>query len=451
MNEFPKSEPSTVRPNVLWIMTDQQFAGAMSCAGDPNVSTPAMDWIADHGVRFDQAYCTNPICVPSRSSLITGKYSHEVDVSTNFTERNIKAPSLGTLMRDRGYRTGYFGKWHIPMASKNTDWPGFDAIDLTMNKAADSAVAPACAEFMDQPDDNPWFLVASYCNPHDICEWARIAAGMAETMPNGDLPPAPSAEKCPPLPDNFGIPPREPSVIRDLQNNPAAERTYPTGDWGEGTWRQYRWAYYRLVEKVDTEIGNVLEGLKQSGQLENTVIIFTSDHGDGMGAHQWNQKTLFYEESARVPFIIAGKGVKNPGCSDSDTLVSTGIDIAPTVLDYAGAALPPSYHGLSQRSAVESSSNECHAYVVAENDLAPTYNQTGGIYGRMIRTPRYKYVVYSKGKNPEQLFDLSRDRGEMNNLAQSEAFSEILDEHRSILRTHIAKTSDPFVAEVLSG
>ncbi|MDP0496551.1 MAG: sulfatase-like hydrolase/transferase [Verrucomicrobiota bacterium JB024] len=437
-------------PNILWIMTDQQFAGAMSCAGDADLKTPAMDWIAARGVRFEQAYCTNPICVPSRSSMITGKYPHEVDVSTNFTTRNIIAPSLGTLMHEAGYRTGYVGKWHIPVSSDNQAWHGFDYTDLTKTKGPDPQIFQGCEGFFaGQSSEKPWFLVASYLNPHDICEWARMESGIDDTLPNGPIPEAPDMEDCPTLPDNFGIPEREPSVIRELQNNPAAHRTYPTQDWDEKSWRQYRWAYNRLIEKADADIGKLLHYMEQKGLLENTVIIFTSDHGDGMGAHQWNQKTLFYEESARVPFIIAGKGVAAPGRTDEATLVSTGIDLAPTILDYAGAPLPAAYFGLSQRAAAEDRTAPGHAYIVSENDLAPKYNQTGGVYGRMLRTPQYKYVIYSEGEDPEQLFDLSKDPGEMHNLAYEEAYVSVLEEHRALLREHLKKTNDPFVAEAL--
>lgn len=438
------------RPNILWIMTDQQFAGAMSCTGARGLLTPAMDGIAARGMRFEKAYCSNPICVPSRASMITGKYPHEIGVTTNYRQHDIDAPSVGDLMRQAGYRTGYVGKWHIPMPNTGAAWHGFDFIRHAEVNGIDEFVAPTSIEFLSGKQDRPWFLVSSFVNPHDICEWARMASGRPDALKNGPLPAAPPPEACPPLPANFGIPENEPSVIRQLQNNPAAAKTYPVQSWDEATWRQYRWAYHRLVEKVDAQIAALLDALRISGQLDNTLIIFTSDHGDGMGAHHWNQKTLFYEECARVPFVIAGPGVAEPGSVNRTALVSTGLDIAATVLDFAGTPLDHEYHGRSLRPVVEGRSATLHEYVVAESDLAPRYNESGGIFGRMLRTQRYKYVVYSEGGNPEQLFDLEEDPGEMRSLVDSENHQHILEQHRDLLRHHLKETLDTFTSPVLA-
>ncbi|MEX2382096.1 MAG: sulfatase-like hydrolase/transferase, partial [Opitutales bacterium] len=140
---------------------------------------------------------------------------------------------------------------------------------------------------------------------------ARLASGIDEQLPNGEIGEAPPVEECPPLIGNHPVPEREPAAIREHQSEPGNAGAYPTRNWGgpeDGRWRQYLWAYYRMLEKVDTQIGKVLQTLRETGQEENTVIVFFSDHGDGMGAHRWNQKTLFYEESARVPFIVSWKG-----------------------------------------------------------------------------------------------------------------------------------------------
>ncbi|MGE9294242.1 MAG: sulfatase-like hydrolase/transferase [Puniceicoccales bacterium] len=442
------SQTPAKRPNILWIMTDQQFAGAMSCAGNPWVRTPAMDSIAARGVRFTNAYCTNPICIPSRAGMITGRYPHEVGMTTNIDEHELDSPSLGMLMKDRGYSTGYVGKWHIPMPADDASWHGFDYIRHALPNKLDWLVADSCEEFLNSDPAEPWFLVASFVNPHDICEWARMASGIKDEYKNGSIPPAPDASQCPPIPENFAIPEGEPSVIRELQAE--AVRTYPVRDWDEEKWRQYQWAYYRLVEKVDAEIQKILDALAASGQLDNTIIAFTSDHGDGLGSHQWNQKTLFYEESARVPFMVAGPGVKNPGSVNDTALVSSGLDLAATFADYAGDDLPDDYHGVSVKGIVEEQANApTHPYVVSENDLAPRYNHTGGIYGRMLRSPRYKYVVYSEGENPEQLFDLKADPGELNDLTLDPANAALVEQHRELLRQHLRATNDTFTAATL--
>src|SRR5690606_33844262 len=133
-------------------------------------------------------------------------------------------------------------------------------------------------------------------------------------------------------------------------SEPGNAGTYPTQTWGgpeDGRWRQYLWAYYRLIEKVDTQIGKVLQTLQETGQEENTVIVFFSDHGDGIGAHRWNQKTLFYEESARVPFIISWKGRTVEAARDQTHLLNLGTDLAPTLLDFAGIEPAADMRGIS--------------------------------------------------------------------------------------------------------
>jgi arylsulfatase A-like enzyme len=442
---------STSRPNILWIMTDQQVADGMSCTGNPDLKTPAMDSIAAKGVRFDLAYCSNPICVPSRSSMMTGKMPHEIGVNFNMNRFDIQSPSLGTFITKAGYDTGYIGKWHIPMPTNTTDWHGFNLMLEGTRKFNDQHFAEPIIDFMRKKRDKPFFLVASFVNPHDICEWARKASGFPKeksTTWNGPIAEAPPPEECPELPDNFQIPEHEPDIIREHQT--WLKSAYPTREWPDERWRQYRWALNRLTERVDSEIAKILKVLRADGLDNNTVIIFTSDHGDGNGAHRWNQKTLLYEESARVPFIMSGKGVANPGSVDSKHLIATGIDIFPTVCDYAGVQLPKDLRGLSLRPLVEGQSVEWRDQLVVETDLHRRYGQSGGVYGRMLRTKNYKYVAYSAGKIREQLTDMHNDSGEMNNLALDPAYRDVLQEHRDRLAEQLAETDDFFVVPCIA-
>ena len=285
------------RPNILWIMTDQQVANGMSCTGNPHLKTPAMDRLAEKGVRFERAYCTNPICVPSRASMMTGKMPHEVGVTFNMDHFKILSPSLGTFITKAGYDTGYIGKWHIPMPTDTDEWHGFNHMQEGSQEFNDQHFAEPAIEFIQKKRNKPYFLVTSFVNPHDICEWARRATGgfpkRRTLLWNGSIADTPPPNECPALPDNFEIPNNEPDIIREYQSGLAG--TYPVRDWPDERWRQYRWALNRLTERVDSEIGNVLDAVD-----DNTIIIFTSDHGDGNGAHKWNQKTLLYDETARV-------------------------------------------------------------------------------------------------------------------------------------------------------
>ena len=167
------AKASADRPNIVWIMTDQQVADGMSCTGNPDLKTPAMDSLAANGVRFELAYCTNPICVPSRASMMTGKMPHEIGVTFNMDSFKILSPSLGTIITKAGYDTGYVGKWHIPMPTDTTDWHGFTMMKEGDKDFNDQHFAEPLIDFLKQKREQPYFLVASFVNPHDICEYAR--------------------------------------------------------------------------------------------------------------------------------------------------------------------------------------------------------------------------------------------------------------------------------------
>lgn len=430
------------RPNILWIMTDQQPADLMSCTGNEYLSTPAMDSLAANGVRFDRAYCPNPICVPSRASMMTGKMPHEIGVTFNMDHFKIQSPSLGTVITKAGYDTGYIGKWHIPMPTAASDWHGFNHMLEGTKEYNDQHFAEPSIEFIKKERNKPYFLVTSFVNPHDICEWARRASGgfpeRRTRLWNGTIADAPPPDQCPPLPDNFQIPENEPDIIREYQT--WQEATYPVRDWPDERWRQYRWALNRLTERVDSEIAKVLDAVD-----DNTIIIFTSDHGDGNGAHKWNQKTLLYDEPARVPFMISGKGIARPGSVNQEHLVSTGLDIFPTICDYAGAELANGLRGRSLRPVVGGKPVEWRDQLVVENDLSPAYGHSTGVVGRMLRTKDFKYVAYSSGKLREQLTDMHKDPGEMNNLAVDPTYRKVLQDHRSRLATELKKTNDSFI------
>ena len=205
---------------------------------------------------------------------------------------------------------------------------------------------------------------------------------------------------------------------------------YPSMDFKPDDWRRYRYAYYRLVEAVDVEIGKLLDEIDRQGLWDNTVIIFTSDHGDGNASHQWNQKTVLYEEVANIPFIICLPGGRNAG-KVLPQLVNNGTDLMPTVCDWAGAEVPAGRSGLSLRDVAESgdAAHPFRDYVVTETN----FNQTAGTSGWMVRTARYKYVLYDKGLYREQLYDMENDRGEMVNLAVDSKYRHIVEEHRAML------------------
>jgi len=431
------------RPNILFIITDQQFAGAMSCAGNKDLKTPGMDSLAESGTRFERAYCAQSLCVPSRTSIFTGRMPHENGVTVNCIERDtVCLPMMGTIFNEAGYDTGYFGKWHIALPFGNENAHGFQVAEETV-QSQDKRVPEACARFIRRERDKPFIAVASFVNPHDICQFAR-----GEELPQGAIPPLPEPERCPELPPNFQIPEHEPDILRTVQ----AQSTwvYPTINWRPEQWRQYRWAYYRLIEMVDGHICRLLKALKESGKEENTLVVFTSDHGDGHGAHRWSQKQALYEEPTRVPLIASLKGVTPGGRVDAEHLVSTGLDILPTLCDFAG--MKPSVE-LAGRSIMAPASGgevqDWRDHLVVETTLYSAAAKDR-VAGRMLRSNTHKYIVYAEGELHEQLFDLANDPGETDNLAVKPECNLVLESHRRMLIAWCRRTRDPFL-ELLPG
>jgi choline-sulfatase len=294
----------------------------------------------------------------------------------------------------------------------------------------------------------PFLAVASLVNPHDICQWSRGEPLIGVSI--GDPPPS---EECPPLKPNMSVPANETDIIEHMRRSYQAHRLFPVGGFSDDKWRQYLWAYYRLVEKVDQNVGTVLDALAKSGQERNTVIIFLSDHGECHGTHRWNQKTLFYDESSRVPLIITQKGKTPPGTCDA--LVHTGVDLIPTICELAGIDAPVQLPGLSLRAyALGRARDEGRPYVVVSNHMVQCEPVDGVLLkpeGRMVRSHRYKYCLYSLGKRRESLVDMIADPGEMVNQAQNPDSRKILLQHRSYLKSFAKKHKDKTALLMLEG
>jgi choline-sulfatase len=450
--------PSTRRPNLLVIITDQQFAEVMSCRmGRQYVHTPAMDGLAGRGMLFTRAYTSNPLCMPYRNSLFTGRYPHETGVTQNAQPQTPMDPQdlicMGHYFRAAGYDTPYVGKWHLCYAQQDAQAHGFEIIKGQSKGGHDASVTEGALQFLGRPHDKPFLLVASYLNPHNICEWARRLAGRAQVLNCGEIGEPPALDLLPPAPGNLAPPRNEPdgmTVIRRAEQ--VDDGPFPVSRFTPEDWRKHRWGYYRMVELVDKEIGRLLEGLRRAGQEENTLIVFTADHGECAGAHGFNQKTVLYDESARVPLLISWKG-KTPAAT-SDKLINTGIDILPTLLEAAGLEAPRTLPGRSLlRLAWGKEVTAWRDCVVVENHLAQTGVVDGmkpTMEGRMVRTDRYKYCVYSRGQQRESLIDMQADPGEMNNLATDPDYRNAILEHRALLARFGEENKDVLVTELLA-
>ena len=428
---FPMALYAKERPNIIYIMTDQQTATAMSCAGNVDLQTPNMDRLAAHGLRFPNAYCSLPLSGPSRASMFTGYTPSQIGMAENETPMpdSLRTRTLGTLMEQAGYETAYAGKWHVNTNSLPASHAfGFE----NLHGHNDNGLAESVVAFLRRPHSKPFFLVASFDNPHNICEYARCQNTPFAQLPEVDL------ADCPNLPANFPVSPYDADVL--TYEREQSYRLYPTRNYTPDDWRRYLNAYYRLVEHVDAEIGKVVDEIERLGLWENTVIIFTSDHGDGAAAHQWNQKTVLYEEVVNVPFVVCLPGGKNAG-TVMPQLINNGVDLMPSICEWAGIKPPTGACGVSFCKVAESGNTqmEHQAYVVTETLFA----QTGGTCGWMVRTPQYKYVLYEAGKNREMLYDMYCDRGEMRNLAVEAKYKEQLKQHRLLLLEWMKKHPTP--------
>ena len=437
------------RPNVLYIMTDQQFADVMSCRmGKTWIHTPALDALAAGGALFRRAYSPNPLCMPMRASAFTGRYPHETGVMHNSAAGTDPKQfvCMGTYFRQTGYETAYFGKWHLFFPVNQVDSHGFETAPA---RRKDVGTTEQAVEFLSRKHDRPFLLVVSFMNPHNICEYARNQHNLppdqrGERLPDGPIGKAPPPEQCPPPPVNLAPPANESDTMALMRRGYHANKAFPVGDFTPADWRQVRWGYYRLVEKVDAQIGQVLAALRKAGLEGNTLVVFTSDHGDCAGAHGFNQKTVFYEESARVPLVISFKGRVKPAVCDP--LVNTGVDLVPTMLDFAGIPVPGKLPGRSLKPlALGTPPADWRRYVVVENDMV----QTGPVgdlrpqtQGRMVRSERYKFCLFENGTRREELYDLEKDPHETTNLAREAAARPVLLEHRDLLRQFANKTHD---------
>lgn len=418
------------QPNIIYIFTDQQQAKMMRCAGNKWLKTPAMDYIASNGVRFTRAYCTNPVSVPSRISMMTGRFSgtfkdangkqvreNDLGLTVPFVSEEILNTTLPAYLKRAGYDLFYGGKVHLPKPLQPQNL-GFNIITEDEREG----LAEDAIQFLNQKHDKPFYLTLSFINPHDICFYALRghttnkneikyiahaykeigALDSALKLPEGVSGKEFFDKYCPPLPPNFEPQKDEPKAIHKLlELRPF--RLYARENFTDNQWRLHRWAYARLTERVDLQIQTVLDALIATNQLENTVIIFSSDHGDMDASHRMEHKTALYEESANVPFMVMWKGHIAGGRVDSTHLISNGLDLLPTVCDFAGIKGVADPRGKSVLPLVEQKKTNWRKTVGVETEI-----------GRMVVSDnKLKYIKYDAVGIEEQLFDLKTDPYEM--------------------------------------
>lgn len=436
------------RPNVLLILPDQMRSRAMGCMGTPDVRTPHIDRLAAEGILFRHTYANVPVCCPARSILLTGTYPHVNGMMANDLRLREERLSLAEILSAQGYRTGFIGKWHLDGGPRDPGfvppglrrqgfefWAAYECHHrhfapvffrdtpepLTVPKFEPEASCDFAVEFLkSQPKERPFFLTVQMGPPHDPYgapeKYMELYDAAKLTMPPNWIP---GSER--------GEPPLVPPNLRraDLPARPFV----PVGGKLEVA------AYYAAITALDDQIGRLVQTLKDTGQDDNTIILFTSDHGDMLGSHGMRRKRKPHEESAGVPGIVRWPA-RIPRGQAVDTLFSH-IDMAPTLLGLCGVEVPPHMQG-ADLSRVALGETKAGPPAVLMQIFVP-FNPDGiAKPWRGIRTARHTFARYEDA--PWVLFDNEADPWQQENLAQNPAHARLeqaLDEQlAALMRKH---------------
>ena len=407
---FNTAKADDTRPNFIFVLTDDHRYDAMGVVqreqGErgrfPWCKTPSMDRMAEEGVRFRNAFVTTSLCSPSRAAFLTGTFNHKNGIVYNNTPFPEDSVTWATLLRASGYKTGYMGKWH--MGKQRGQRPGFDysASFLGQGKYKNQAfeingvLEPTkgwvddvstnfAIDFIRENKSKPFAIQLSFKSPHGPCK------------PDSRLKKLYKGEYCRPA-LNESFPP--PYIISDT--------TEPHYEIGTPDRRMNR---FRCINGADENLGRVLDLLDELDLAENTMVVYASDNGFYMGDHGLKDKRTAYEESMRIPLLVRfPKYARTGALEDADVL---NIDLAPTILDYAGLEIPEAMQGRSWRKLLEEGDatdwRTSFFYEYFESaGAAPTL--------QAVRTANYKLVKYPDHPEWTQLFDLNDDPYETINL-----------------------------------
>ncbi len=449
------------RPNVLLLFSDQHNADVMGCAGHCTVKTPHLDRLAGEGVRFSRAYTPDGICVPARAAMFTGCHPRTTGVLHNSDappegDREKLLP-LHQLLQAAGYRTGAFGKMHLPRGLRETGWdvsattisPKQDPSDenywdwvrakgqfdsherdfkgshaaalmsqLSQTKPANRTTAYAAGKTIEflrkcKQGDEPFFCWCSFIYPHQpytpLPQWAGLY----------------DVDKIK-LPANVGEPAANlPPMMRNWRMKTTAPWNCGTAAKDHAIYRRYVAYYYALVSEIDHHIGTVLAELRRLGMADNTIVIYASDHGDFVAGHGMVEKCAVghnvYEDTLRVPLIFRWPGKFAAGKVRDD--LATLLDLYPTILALTGVARPAGARdldGVSLVPTLQAGKPLARQYVVSENWSQATV--IGKRYKLGVwQDPLRRHAQWDYRKHGDMLFDRQADPLETNNLAGTPA------------------------------
>ncbi|MBP7747401.1 MAG: sulfatase [Phycisphaerae bacterium] len=438
-------QPERRRPNILYIMTDDHAAHALSCYGSRINQTPHMDRIAREGMRFANCFCTNGICAPSRATILTGKYSHRNGILDNRQEFDGGQTTFPKLLQQAGYETALIGKWHL-----KTDPTGFDYWDILPGQGiyhdpdfispegrkkhsgyATDITTDKCVQWLaGRGRERPFALLCQHKAPHRPWEpdakHARLYEGVDIPEPvtfNDDY-----ATRCDAARQQAMTIERH-LKEKDVKGAPPDGLTRAA----RKSWYYQRYIkdYLRCVASVDDNIGRLLDYLDKNDLTENTIVIYTSDQGFFLGDHGWYDKRFMYEEALRMPLLVRYPRAIKPGSVNEDLVLN--IDFAPTFLDCAGVKPPAEMQGVSfqpllsgQRPADWRTSMYYRYYENGhgEHQVLPHYG---------VRTRRHKLIHFLGGLDAWELYDLEKDPHELHNVYAEPAYASTVQELKAEL------------------
>lgn len=425
--------PGADRPSIVLVLADDLRADVLGYAGHPFVETPHIDRLAREGVAFDGAFVLTAVCAPSRATLLSGLPTHRSGVSTNRVGLDhARVRLVPQMLREAGYATGFVGKYHLGSEDGRRragfdHWVGYegaqgDYLDATLvvgdervpttGHSADVLTDHAVAWIREQRD-RPFFLLVSLKNPH-----------VPLTPPERHR--TWYADETVPVPASFGDPyDTLPSYVRDRVEERERRLLIRDGARSAEAFADYARDYARMVPSIDEAVGRIYEALSNTGALDRTLLLFTSDNGRIFGEHGLMRKGLPYEPSIRVPMVARLPGWVEPGSRIAAPVLN--LDLPPTILDLAGVDVPEAMSGRTLTELVDGGGagwREDWLYLGSYHvGSRPDY--------LAVRGPRYKYVRYVSPGVEEQLFDLVNDPDERHNLAADPAHAELLARSRA--------------------
>jgi arylsulfatase A-like enzyme len=425
------------RPSIVLLLTDDQRADALGCAGHPVLKTPNIDRLAHEGVRFRNAFVTTSICAVSRASVLTGRLcrNHRVGDFATPLPPEVLAASFPALLKGAGYRTGCFGKWGIGGRAPRELFDAWDAwggqgdyfLSWEGERVHNSEyLARRAEEFLKAtPAETPFCLLVYYKSPHD--PYGQPDPRDADLF-NGQEVPVPRTA----TPAHFAALPK---FIQDSEGRRRALRFYPAPDRLPGHIRDY----LRLVAGVDRSVGKILDLLERLNRARDTVVVYSSDNGFFLGERGLSHKWLMHEESIRVPLLVRAPGLAGGRTREEMAL---NIDIAPTLLDLAGLPAPGVMDGRSLRPLLEGRPAAWRGDFFYEHHFSAPSAPIPRTEG--VRTAGWKYITYFDVTPPfEELYDLESDPYEERNLAADPAHRGRLEEMKSLYGSHVRRLPVP--------